>query len=462
MNSDTSGFEAFDRLVQDASSARVDVLCDAISTPALMAHAMRRLRATRDIALMGKMRTGCSPWQEIATRLELGALPGNPIEAARLLSDALTGLDPGRAAVLLERPEPDTFDARISARVSSQWPGTFVTVGPAQPLKDVRVVSVPAELAETDKVHWLHALTGDHAQLRGSPTLAQLEAWWRRVRIQERSEVDDVMSEELRDVLVVLALTGRSLHEDEAARIPGFQACWNEARARGMITLFDRFVQVAYEWSTRAESWAQAAGPWALREARSRIASSRDPWARMQDATLAARLGDLDASATSFAEVLRGSMDPHLRAEFHRRLLSMTVHQDPSKHRSFALKVARSAVDVGDHTQAEEWVKVAQVGGSLEGAFVLGRAALGRGDLAGAKAAFERARMPEGREANDTSERALHSALSDEAIVGLAETLVQLGQTERALGLAAEVVARKLTPMSLIGRSEERRVGKEC
>ncbi len=452
MSAEFSGFSAFDERLQDASVLHLEVLCDAATSPALMAHAMRRLRDTHELALMGKPRSGCSPWQEIATRLGLGALSGNALEAARLLSDALAARS---AAVLIERPEPDSFDARVSARLFGTWPGKLITVGPAAISNAAGAVEVAPVLSDSDKVVWLRALTRDHAQLSGRPTLSELEGWWRRVRAQESVSDEVAISDELRDVLVVLSLAGRPLPVAEARRIPGFSEAEAEALRYGMVTLFDGFVQVAYEWSARVEEWAQAAGPWALREARARILGYRDPWARMQDAILAARLGDLDASATSFAEVLRGTMDPHLRAEFHKRLLGTTVHRDPLKHRAFAVRVARAAVEVGDHAQAEEWINVALLGASPEGAFVLGRAALGRGNLAGAKVAFERARLPEDGSSPDINENAFNSArqlvLADEAAVGLAETLVQLGQTERAVGLAAEVIARKSSPSVVLG-----------
>ena len=434
-----TAFAELDAFTETTVSGVLEVICDASTVPAAMAHVMRRLRRNYQSTVMGKTRIGCSPWQEVASRLGLGALAGNAVDASRMLEAALMSTN---AAVVIERGAPDSYDARVTQRLIDSWQGKIITVGATAPLPNSRRIELSGALTEGDKLLWLTALTGDHAQLSGVPSMADLELWWRRVRAHEIELKNDNFSDEVRELIAIFALIGRPVPIDAAVQIPGFEAHTALLRSHGVLTVFDGFVQVAYEWTARADALATAAAPWAVREARTVLSVLTDPWARLQDSVLAARIGDLEAASTSFGRVLRGTVDPRLRAEFHERLLALTVRQNPERHEAFAVRIARASVEVGDQALAEDWINAARMGASPEGSVVLGRAALGRGDLAGAKVAFERARTEAGA-----------GPIADEALVGLAETHAIAGRAEIARELAEQVVKNGV---SLLAKSSAR------
>ena len=416
---------------------------------ALARHIERRgLSAGRRVVRAGALVE--SVWRDVALRFGL-ALPHEPEDAARALAH-VAGSE--RAMVIACIDGARSWDRAVTRALSQhESPALIVLLARADAeeaeLARASVFDVGSRLDADGLARWWEAVA-DERSGHDDADLAVLDAWVDRASRAERALPKRAdLPEASRRLLHCLVLAGRAWPVAQVSELadPGALA---SLAAEGLVEARDGLVAPTFAEGVEA---TPADAAWVGRALTACF--PRDSWALTRAAELWAGAGRGREAEEIMQRALRLADDGGSRAELWARWRAAVESWPADVAAAARLRGAELALGLGDVDVALEWAQRASAAEpKARGAFLLGRAALARGDLVAAEAALARARD--------------HAGESEErwaAIMQIAEVRYAGGDLGAAAALAAEVLgqaeaasvrllARNLLGKLLLARSE--------
>jgi DNA-binding NtrC family response regulator len=362
-----------------------------------------------------------SAWRDVALRLGLSPLPSDAEGLADLLESAASR---ARAVVVVRIRGGSEWDLAVSRFVVDRdSDALFVLLTSSDDKVDPSFapIDLPAELDGVALERWWEAVAAPR------PTsLVELSAWFDAAasvapRCPERDWAGLAPSPRACFERLSLARRAWPVHALDALATSTDLAPLVDA---GLAVVRDGMISVPSVdiGSPTPESVAVVARGLAQ-------VFPRDAWALARSAELSASLGHLAETERAMHLALTLVEDEASRGELWARFTDVLASSPDAEVAEVRLRGAELALALGDGDTALAW---AQAAGPVEprsrAAFVLGRAALARGDLVTAIAALERASELFGADAE-----------------GRSETCVQIGEVRYAMGEldAAEGLARR-------------------
>lgn len=382
---------------------------------AVVSFVTRRLRAQGQQALT--LEEHGAMFRELGAKLRIAALPH---DAAAFAQSCAAQLSVGKFALVAQAPRSLTWNENVALELGVA-PRTLIVwvVSDASALEG-DTFHLDAPLTEDERVRWIASLACAESTLADRP-LGDLEAWWdsaRRATTAEPGAMLHSLDREGQECLAMLGLFGRSWPT-------GHPQLELSSLVSADVLLIER------GWARVRPTWRDAAALAAAQasvDTRARAASalaaqfSGDPWALQRAAeVLMGTSAHQDADALH-AQALRHAADASVRRELVERWQNAVLASDAPTS-ELRLRAAERALEIGEAEEAARWVE--GLGESTDGdarvLLLLGRAAMGTGDLVAAGVLFKRA------EASAPTE-----AVRIEALAELAELDCQQGSVEQA------------------------------
>ncbi len=437
-------FELLDDVVRLAQTTGVLAVRvpNAEHVHAIAGHVARRARALgRDVVRAAHAHVD-SGFRDAALRLGADAIPHDAADIAHAIVGRATAR---RAVVIVPLLDASAWDEAVCDAIADNPGGAlFVVVVPADVAfrgAGASWFDVPAQLDDAALARWWEAFAVEQRRARGDE-LGSLEGWAQALGAAEpRRAPVRLDSPDAEALLRRLGLARRAWPLAAIADLDDGDATASLAAA-GLVEIADGLVA--------ASALATPGSPDASDRTRVAAALARaftgDPWAFVRAAELLAEAGDAAAAEQAMQRAFALAADANSRSELWRRW-NVVVGALPA-NASTRIRGAELALSLGDVDVALEWAQAAaSADPGARAAFVLGRAALARGDLVSAEAALSRARELAG----DDETRL-------EVAVDLAEVRYASGDLEQAESLACAVkqasgVARvRLGAQNLLGK----------
>jgi transcriptional regulator with GAF, ATPase, and Fis domain len=440
------GFLELDERIASGSLGMVIVRAPSDEAAAAIgAHVARRATAMGGFAVEARGRAGCPLWHEVAAKLGVGALPGDPTAAADAIAHAA---QLRRAVIVAPLPQSPGWDRSVARELASMAapPAVALLVTDARGSEDLdlEVFEVGATLEAGERQRWWAALTEAAMGEVAFESLASLDAWWGAARRSPaaREAVDAALPPDARRLLATLALTARAWPIADVALL-GADLETVEALARAGAARTDGgWVAVEAPWDAQAERLALSAPHEVVEAAASALALRlpADPWAQSRAAELLAHIGQAAAADEAHIRALSHAEDASARREFVSRWMKAVQTLPDADQLPLRVRATERALAVGEAEEAFRWAQSATTLAPADPGLGLlfGRAAVALGDLVAAKVALERA----GEHASDDFARAVVAAeMAEVAYLGgdVAEAAVQ---AERALSVSAAATTR--------------------
>ncbi len=422
----------------------------------IVAHAVRRLRASGLNPVDAAVRAGAPLFREIATQLGLGAIPSDPSQCADAITQAALVR---RAAIVAPLPNDGTWDRAVASELarSPRLLVVFVTAGEAPASWDAASFEVAGELGGSDKLRWLSAVAEEaHADLPAGD-LRSLEAWWNQAR---RVVAEDACSFEglgpaAREVLTCLALAGRSLPlaSLESISVDAIAAIDELAHA-GFLARNGALVTPSAGRDLRVLE------PSATNAARIRAAKilggdpgsfDPDPWAYARAAELFVGAGVYEDADVAIAKAVRGLTDAQAAHEIAARWFAAVTPVTGDGGFMLRVRAAQRALTMGEAQSAQRWCESAAALRPNEPtiSLLMGRALMQLGDLVAARVALGKAET-----AAQDQEVSARVASELAEVSYLAGDLAQAAaQASRAIDLSRTSTTR-LAARSTLGKIE--------
>jgi transcriptional regulator with GAF, ATPase, and Fis domain/tetratricopeptide (TPR) repeat protein len=438
-----SPFEQLDDRIRagDARGLIVVRVADAGDALAIAGHVERRCRSLgRTVARSAHARVE-SGWRDVARRLGIEPVPHDPSETARAIARRT---EPGRGVVITTLLDAQSWDTAVSDALAKEIDTTLVVVigdSSVAPYGEA-AVELPARLDEAGLTCWWDAVAEQQCRDRGG-VLTELERWLEHAAAQPPVMVDpEALQPASRELLGRLQLGRRAwpLRElaalgDAEALAPLVAAGLVESRD-GLLAVRDGAVAVP------------GIDPIAVAAELERHFET-DPWAFARAAELYASGGAAERAERAMAQSLGLAADADSRFSLWRRWAAVVEALPEEAGQLARVNGAELALDLGDVEVALEWAERASgAEPRVRAAFVLGRAALARGDLVSADAALSRALSLAERD----------RAMRLEVLSVIAEVRYAGGELDTAEQIANEVVqaasdARvRLSARNLLGK----------
>jgi tetratricopeptide (TPR) repeat protein len=352
-----SSFRELDDRLVSGETAPIYVQAPARLHEAVLAHAVRRVRAAGRTAVHARAGTGAPLFCDAALRLGIVKVPAEPVACA----DAIASQN---AVVLGCSPEGGWDHAVAMALTRARASLLLVGEGPC-PWSDAHVFEVSGDLGESERARWFAAACEDARLHETTSDLAELEAWWASgggVPAPDRS------------IVALLALAGRSLPMDLFDRT---------SLPRGVVSIEQGRVALSAELDDTATDDDR-------RRAARALGTASDPWAHGRAAELHAEAGDLEAAGKAIARAMElgGS-----QAGIGNAWFAVVERIDGEAGLTLRLDAARRALAASDPIEARAWCESAARIDPEEPeiALLLGRALVQLGDLVAGRICFDRA-----------------------------------------------------------------------
>ena len=405
---------------------------------ALMTYVCRRISAQGHRVVSSRAVSGASIFRELEAWLGIPPLEADPGRAA---TDLAAWGAQHRTAIVIEAPRAGSWDAQVLTDLRAHARSLVVVIEQGRETIEAvdtvdAAVFVPGTLDDEEKAHWLATLaedTHDAASVRETSDLADLEAWWSEAKRAGAAapSVED-LTEADRDAMALLALVDRAwpraqlgaLWPDATESLVRLQQAGAVSLARGRLTLHARWTAVASAWASTADATLRS-------RARDALTGTfpGDAWAFARAADLVLPV-DAPAADRHLARALELATGPAARRELATRWYERVSALSPAVQAPLRLRGAERALAVGESEEAYRWARgAAGANDDADLLLILGRAAVGVGDLVGAGVSLARCQ----RIAKDPAIRA-------EATCELAEIAYQGGDLARACDLGREVL----------------------
>jgi transcriptional regulator with GAF, ATPase, and Fis domain/tetratricopeptide (TPR) repeat protein len=392
------GFVELDDRVASAACGVVVVRAPSRdAADAMGAHVARRARAGGLCTIEARSSRGAPLWREVASRLGVGALAGDPADAAEAIARAATVR---RAIVVAALPPAGTWDRQVAMVLSSlaAAPPMILVATSNEPADDLRadVYEISATLDPLERLRWWTAVAETaHLDVRAD-AIASLDSWWQNARHAPLTCTagEATLEAAPAKLATMLALTARAWPTADMALL-GADPVAVEALVRtGAATAEGGWVTLDAAWEARAEALVEAA-PGALLESAATALATRfeqDPWALARAAELLVRAGDCNAADDVHARALARAEDSIVRRELVSRWMSAVAALPREPQLPLRLRATERALAIGEAEEAFRWAQTAtalaphdaQVG------LLFGRAAVALGDIVAARVALER------------------------------------------------------------------------
>jgi DNA-binding NtrC family response regulator/Tfp pilus assembly protein PilF len=381
-----SPFELFDDRIRAADAKGMVVVRVAQSEDALAVagHVERRCRTLGRVVARSAHARVESGWRDVARRLGVEPLPHDPSEAARAIARRI---EPSHAVVITTLLDAQSWDAAVTDALAKEIDTSLVVViGDASvaPYGEA-AVEVPARLDEAELVCWWDAIAEQQRRERHG-ALAELERWLETAAAQPPAPVDlDALHSDCRELLGRLQL-GRRAWPVQALASLGRADALARLVSAGLVESRDGLVAVR-------DGVAVISGTDPLVVAAElEHHFETDPWAFARAAELYASGGATEPAARAMARSLGLAADADSRFSLWRRWAAVVDAMPQEAAQPARISGAELALELGDVEVALEWAERASgAEPRVRAAFVLGRAALARGDLVSADAALSRA-----------------------------------------------------------------------
>jgi transcriptional regulator with GAF, ATPase, and Fis domain/Tfp pilus assembly protein PilF len=363
---------------------------------AIVAHVARRGRAAGMVPIEARARDGSPMWREVALRLGVSALPGDPGQAAEALARAAMLR---RALVVGPMPRAGSWDHAVATDLAALPScATIVLVASRMDGDDLRAdeYQVGAALGAVELQRWWAALAESASGEVAADALAELDSWWSNARHASMRPEGPLakLPESAERLLAALALAGRAWPIGDIAALDSDESALDVLVRAGAVRAGGGWVAIESAWEERAASladaWPGETVPWVTRALLSRFAD--DVWALQRAAELLARAGSSEAADLAHGRAIAQVEDATARREIVQRWTA-TVGALPAPARlPLCVKAAERALAIGEAEEAFRW---AQSASALDPhdpqvTLLLGRAAVAQGDLVAARVALGR------------------------------------------------------------------------
>jgi len=426
--------------------------------PAIIAHAVRRLRASGwrpvDATSAAGSRGGAPLFREIATQLGLVVVPGDPHACADEITRAAATK---QAAIIAILPKDGTWDRAVANELVHTARSGLVIFVTGTDTRDSRAFAdasaadaasiVTFDLASTftssDKLRWLGAVAEEaHSELPGND-IRTLEAWWARARRVSPADASQLhgLSAGARGVLACLALAGRSLPvlslatlgDAAVAAVDELVVSALAVRNGTLVSLAGGFDASALEATTGeperlATARLLAGGP----------GFEPDPWAYARAAELLVGAGAIEAADRAIQNSIRSIEDAQATCEITNRWFACVTPVTGEAGLFLRVQAAYRALDMGEANDAQRWCESATALKPEDPtiALLMGKALMQLGDLVAARVSLQRAQV---------------AATDDELRARVASELAELSYLAGDLKAAAEHANRAIALAQTVG-----------
>jgi DNA-binding NtrC family response regulator/tetratricopeptide (TPR) repeat protein len=435
------GFGELDERVRTLGShgvlvARVTSEDDAKS---LAQHLVRRAKFAGRRAVRASLCVE-STWRDAALRLGVSPLPSDAVEAARTLAARASALN---ALVVAGISRASTWDVEVAKAIEEHADNAlFVITVIGDALPGALSFTIPSELGSDGLARWWEAALAAHSEQHGG-RLSKLEGWLDSAATVTARRVPAELSADATALWRRLSVVGRAWPVSLLSELG--EACGlGELEQHGVVEVRDQLVTICMPALSNVAN--VEAGDLDVAANALLATQAADPWACMRVAELVCQTGDLARAEPTALRAFDLTADGESRLELWARWRAALASVPGSS--GAILRGAERALEMGDVDVALSWAEQASSGDApARAAFVLGRAALSRGDLVSATAALGRAKnLATSREEELT------------ATVQIAEVVYAKGDLDQAAELANQVLlepaspAIRLTARNLLGK----------
>jgi len=435
------GFVELDDRVAAGIAGMVVVRAPSLeAADAIGAHVARRASPTGAFVIQGRAREGAPLWREVASRLGITVLPGDPVSAAEAIARAAAMR---RAITVAPLPPVGTWDRAVAAELSSlAAPAAIVLLTSDAGSTDdlgVDVYEIGATLEAGDRQRWWTALAESAAAEVTTDSLSALDAWWDGARrcpaARATTPGEAALEPAARRLQAMLALAARAWPVADVALLGADEAAAHVLERAGAARVTDGWIALEPAWDARAEMVADSMSHEAV-EAVARALAVRfeqDPWAMARAAELLLRAGAAQDADAAHTQALALADDSIARREFVTRWMNAVLELPRGDQLTLRVRATERALAVGQAEEAFRWAQSAAMLAPNDPALGLlfGRAAVALGDLVAAKVALDRA----AEHATDAEGRAVVAAeLAEVAYLG-GDLAVATSEAQRALSL---------------------------
>jgi len=360
-------------------------------------------------------------WREVASRLGMGALASDPLEAAEAISHAA---QLRRAIVVAAIPLPGTWDRAVAVEMASFAPCAPVVLLAAgmDATDDVAadVYEIAAVLDRAERARWWAALADAARDELRWDAISQLDGWWSNARNAppSREPAEAAIAPAAERLLGILGLAARAWPTERVTTLGADDAALDELVRVGAVRASGGWVCVEAAWDARGKALAQRASERDVETvARGLLQISDDAWALSRGAELLARVGAWNEADEAQLRALRCAEDSLARRELVIRWATAVGTLPAPAQLPLRVNAAEEALERGEAEEAFRWAQSAAALAPQDARVTLlfGRAAVALGDLVAAKVALERG----ARSAPDDASRAIVAAdLAEVAYLG--------------------------------------------
>ncbi|HEY8041884.1 MAG TPA: sigma 54-interacting transcriptional regulator [Polyangiaceae bacterium] len=449
------GFVELDDRVAAGTGGVVVVRAPSHETAEAMgAHVARRARASGMFAIEARAAQGAPLWREVASRLGVGTLASDPVEAADAIARAAALR---RAVVVATLPARGTWDRAVACELTTLGtaPAVVLVATGVDGTEDLAVdlFEIGATLDDVERQRWWVGIADAANVDVTADALATLDAWWSNARHAptSRSQGGAVLGAGAEKLAAMLALAGRAWPAEDLAFLGADDGAVAALAHAGAARAAGGWVVLEASWQARAEALAEASSP-ALAEVVAQALVTRfahDPWGQSRAAELFVRVGASLAADEAHARALSGVDDSLARREIVSRWMAAVGTLPREAQLTLRVRATERALAIGEAEEAFRW---AQSATSLSPqdprlGLLFGRAAVALGDLVAAKVALERG----AEHAVDDAARALICAeLAEVAYLG-GDLTGAAREAQRALALD-DGAATRLKARNTLGK----------
>jgi transcriptional regulator with GAF, ATPase, and Fis domain/tetratricopeptide (TPR) repeat protein len=434
-----------DRVAAGTGGVVIVRACSRESAEAMGAHLARRARGAGFCAIEARSAPAAPLWREVASRLGVGALAGDPTDAAEAVVHAAALR---RAVVVAALPPAGTWDRAVAYAMSSldaASPVFLVTSG-ADAADDLRtdVYEVSGTLDPLERLRWWSSVAEAAHLDVPSDAIASLDMWWQNARHASlmRSGADAFLGPASAALVTRLALAGRAWDAADVAAL-GCEPGSVESLARaGALNTEGGWLTLDPTWTSRADALADDAPVDVLASVAGAMTMrfGHDTWAQARAAELLVRAGLWSEADQAHGRALAQSDDSTVRREIVSRWMTAVATLPREAQLPLRVRATERALAAGEAEQAFRWAQsaTALAPRDAEVGMLFGRAAVALGDLVAAKVALERSAA----EATADASRAVIAAELAELAYLAGNLAGARQQATHALSLGAVEVTR--------------------
>ncbi|MBX3189497.1 MAG: sigma 54-interacting transcriptional regulator [Labilithrix sp.] len=388
----SAGFAELDDRLFEGRPGVIVVVAPPDLQAAALAHVARRLRAGGALPVEAAPRAGAPLFREIATQLAAGPLTTDPPACADAIAEIALRR---RAAIVAPLPAEGTWDFEVASELA-RVPGLLLVFATSSasvrdPAWGASVFELGRGLHGEDRLRWF-AAAAHEAQSRVEGTdLASLEAWWRGACRQVAPAAPFDVSPRARELLVLLALVGRSVpREALGARAVDVEAL---ADASAVATTATHVAIDAGLDAAALEATASSALRVEAAEMMGGTGFEPCPWLYARAAELLLAAGDVDAADAMMTKATRRADDARAALEITARWQAALAPLDGGAGFTLRVRAAERALASGEAHEAQRWCESLSAirPGSPEVGLLMGRSLLQLGDVVAARVALSRA-----------------------------------------------------------------------